>query len=151
AQLQALLADQAVRVVNMGHEGYGSSQMAWLWEHERDLVRPAAVVVFEGWNYRGAMRSHYAFLPWNAYAPGDGWTHRLSASLVDWSAAYGTARAFLYKHSRRDPCGSTARYPETSQWEAELTELLGRMARRDRVYLVRFPGLAMREDVRPLL
>ena len=151
SQLQGLLADEAVRVVNMGHEGYGSSQLAWLWEHEHDRVRPAAVVVFEGWNYRGALRSHHAFQPFNAAAPGDGWTHRLSAALVEWSAAYGSAHAYLYKHSARDPCGSTVRYPEVPEWEGELTELLARMARRDRVYLVRFPGLAMRDDVRPLL
>jgi hypothetical protein len=151
AQLQAQLADQAVRVVNMGHEGYGSSQMAWLWEHEHERVRPAAVVVFEGWNYRGALRSRYGFKPFNAASPFDAWPTRLSAALVDWSAAYGSARAYLYKHSGRDPCGSTTRYPEVREWESELTDLLTRMGRRDRVYLVLFPGLAMRDDVKPLL
>jgi hypothetical protein len=151
AQMQGLLAGQAVRIVNMGHEGYGSSQMAWLWENEHDRVRPASVVVFEGWNYRGAARSLHAFLPFNAAAPGQGWPRRVSAALVDWSAAYGSAYAYLYKRRRRDPCGGQARYPEMAEWESELSDLLTRMARRDRVYLVRFPGLAMREDVRGLL
>jgi hypothetical protein len=151
AQLQGLLADQAVRVVNMGHEGYGSSQMTWLWEHEHDRVRPATVIVFEGWNYRGAVTSRHAFKPFNASAPGDAWTRRVSSALVEHSAAYGAAFAYVYKHGRRDPCGDLAPYPETPEWEAELTEMLTRIARRDRVFLVRFPGLAMREDVRGLL
>jgi hypothetical protein len=151
AQLQGQLADEAVRLVNMGHEGYGSSQIAWLWEHEHDRVRPASVVVFDGWNYQGAPRSRYGFKPFNAAGPFDAWPTRLSAALMERSAAYGSAHAYLYKHTPRDPCGSTSRYPEIREWESELTDLLGRMGRRDRVYLVRFPGLAMRDDVKPLL
>ena len=87
AQLQGLLVDQPVRVVNMGHEGYGSSQIDWLWRHEHDHVRPAAVVVFDGWNYRGAVASRHAFQPFNAPAPGDPWPRRLSGALIEWSAA----------------------------------------------------------------
>ncbi|HET9316927.1 MAG TPA: GDSL-type esterase/lipase family protein [Vicinamibacteria bacterium] len=151
AQLQDLLADQAVRVVNMGHEGYGSSQIDWLWRHEHDHVRPAVVIVFEGWNYRGALASRHAFKPFNASAPGDSWASRLSSSLVEWSAAYGSAFAYVHKHQHRDPCGALAPYPEMAQWEAELTDLLTRISRRDRVFLVRFPGLAMRDDVQGLL
>lgn len=151
AQLQDALAGQAVRVVNMGHEGYGSSQIAWLWQHEHDRVRPASVVVFEGWNYRGAAASRLGFRPFNAPSPFDGRLRRASAALVDRSAAYGSAAAYLYKHSRRDPCGNTSRYPEMREWEDELTAALARMARRDRVFLVLFPGLAMRDDVRPFL
>jgi hypothetical protein len=151
AQLQDALADRAVRVVNMGHEGYGSSQLAGLWEHEHDRVRPASVVFFEGWNYRGALTSRRGFRPANAPSPFDGPLPRLSAALVDHSAAYGSAAAYLHKHSRRDPCGDTTRYPEMGAWEAELTAALARMARRDRVFLVLFPGLAMRDDVRPFL
>jgi hypothetical protein len=151
AQLQVLLVDQPVRVVNMGHEGYGSSQMARLWELEHDRVRPATVVLFEGWNYRGALVSRHAFKPFNTPAPGDSWAQRLSAALVDRSAAYGSVFAYVHKHARRDPCGDVVRYPEVGEWEAELTEMLARMARRDRVFLVRFPGLAMRDDVRDLL
>jgi hypothetical protein len=151
ALLQEALSDSAVRVVNMGHEGYGSSQIAWLWDHERDHVRPASVVVFEGWNYRGAMVSPRGFRPFNAPSPFAGPLGRLSAALVDRSAAYGSAAAYAYKHTRRDPCGDRVRYPEMREWEAELTEALTRMAQRDRVFLVRFPGLAMREDVRPFL
>ena len=151
AQLQGALADRAVRVVNMGHEGYGSSQIAWLWEHEHDRVRPASVVVFEGWNYRGAPVSRRGFRPFNAASPFDGPLGRLSAALVDRSAAYGSAAAYVHKHSRRDPCGDTTRYPEMREWEDELTRTLARMARRDRVFVVLFPGLAMRDDVRPVL
>lgn len=147
AQLQGLLADQAVRVVNMGHEGYGSSQIEWLWEHEHDHVRPAAVVVFEGWNYRGARASRHAFKPFNTSAPFDSWPRRASAALIDWSAAYGGAFAYVHKHQPRDPCGALVPYPEMAEWESELTAMLTRMARRDRVFLVRFPGLAMRDDV----
>jgi lysophospholipase L1-like esterase len=151
AQLQDLLVDQPVRVVNMGHEGYGTSQIDWLWRHEHDRVRPAAVVLFEGWNYRGAVASRRAFLPFNASAPGDSWARRVSAALIDWSAAYGSAFAYVHKHQRRDPCGDLSPYPEMPQWEAELTEMLVRIARRDRVFLVRFPGLAMRDDVQRVL
>lgn len=151
AQLQEALADRAVRVVNMGHEGYGSSQIDWLWRHEHDRVRPASVVVFEGWNYRGAPLSRRGFRPLNAPSPFDGPLGRLSAALVDHSAAYGSAAAFVHKRRRFDPCGDTTRFPEMREWEDELTATLARMARRDRVFLVQFPGLAMRDDVRPFL
>ena len=151
AILQGMEAGAAVRVVNMGHEGYGTGQVRWLYEHEHDRVRPAAVVVFDGWNYRGSMDSRYGFQPLNAVSRFDRWPRRLSAALLNHSAAYSSAFVYYAKHHRGDPCGSTLRFPEMAEWEAELRGTLSEMARRDRVFLVVFPGLAMRDDVRPVL
>jgi hypothetical protein len=141
----------AFRIVNMGHQGYGTGQVQWLYEHYRDTIQPALVVVHDGWNYRGIRSSRLGFQPSNAPRRTDGWSHRASAALLNRSAAYGWAYRAYHKRHLESRCGSTDPYPEMREWEDDLRRTLKEMAARDRVLLALFPGLAMRDDVEPRL
>ncbi len=152
-----------VRVVNMGHDGYGTGHIRWLYSHYREKVNPAAIIVFSGWNYRGIISSPvFSYRPVNACSRFDGWPQCLSAFLVNHSAAYGRL-IHLYGKLRSsvltpynphlyvlaDRCdGPPPPYPELAEWEEEFREVVRTMSWHSQVFLVLFPGLAMRDDVR---
>ncbi len=146
-----------VRVVNMGHEGYGIGHIRWLYHHYREKVNPVAIIIFSGWNYRGIVSSPvFSYRPVNSCSRFDGWFQCLSAFLINHSAAYG--RLFHLVQRLRQLSGSTDRcgsplppYPELAQWEEEYRETVSGMAREHRVFLVLFPGLVMRDDASPEL
>jgi hypothetical protein len=145
AELQRELP--SFRVVNMGHQGYGTGQLRWLYEHYEEAVRPVFVMLHDGWNYRGIRTSRLGFQPSNAPRSTDGWTHRTSAALLNHSAAYGWAYRTYHKKHLANRCGSLDPYPEMREWEDDLRQTLREMSERDRVLLILFPGLAMRDDV----
>jgi hypothetical protein len=151
SQVQGLIVDQPVRIVNLAVEGYGIGQERWLHEHYRERVAPEAVVLFSGWNYRGARSSQVAFKPFTSWTAQDPWPRRLSGWLLGRSAAYGMAFSAWHKRHLGDPCGPDQPYPELLEWERETREAIAAMASRDRLLVVLYPGLAMREDVRPFL
>jgi hypothetical protein len=145
--LQQLLAPTGVRVVNMGHGGWGTDQLHRLYRAERARVRPFVVLLHDGWNYRGATATRNAFVPLNAASPLDAWPVRLSAWLTDHSAFYAALRMTTRTHP---PCGTAFVYPEKSEWEQDLRALLSDMSGED-IHVILYPSLAMREDVRPFL
>lgn len=143
-------------VVNMAVNGYGSSQLRWLYDHYRDEVRPDIVVVFDGWNFRGAMTTPYAYVAPNVCSPFSGRLRCASAWLMRHSTAYALLASGVMH--RRGPAREEQRAysalertqmeAEGAAWELELRALLADAMRRDRTFLVLFPGLAMREDAR---
>lgn len=146
-----------VRMVNMGHGGYGIGHIRWLYHHYRKKVNPAAIIIFSGWNYRGIMSSPvFSYRPVNACSRFDGWLQCLSAFLINHSAAYGRlfhlGLTLSHRYAPADRCGRPPPpYPELAQWEGEYRETVRAVAREHQVFLVLFPGLAMRDDVRPEL
>jgi hypothetical protein len=145
--LQSLVAPEGVRVVNMGHGGWGTDQVHRLYRAERERVKPLAVVLHDGWNYRGASATRHAFLPLNAASPFDAWPARLSCWLTDHSALYAAVRVSERSHPH---CGTAFVFPEKAEWEEDFRSLLSDMRGED-LHVVLYPSLAMREDVRPFL
>ena len=145
--LQKQVASDGVRVVNMGHNGWGTDQVHRLYRAERDRVKPFAVVLHDGWNFRGASATRYAVLPLNAASPFDPWPTRLSAWLTDRSALYAAVRVGAHHHTR---CSTATIFPEKAEWEEDFRSLLSDM-RGENLHVVLFPSLTMREDVRPFL
>jgi hypothetical protein len=145
--LQLLLAPAGMRVVNMGHGGWGTDQLHRLYRAERARVRPSVVLLHDGWNYRGATATRNAFVPLNAASPFDAWSIRLSAWLTDHSAFYAALRMSTRAHPR---CGTAFVYPEKSEWEQDFRALVSDM-NGDNLYVVLYPSLAMRDDVQPFL
>lgn len=145
--LQKRVAREGVRVVNMGHNGWGTDQVHRLYRAERDRVKPFAVVLHDGWNFRGASATRYAVQPLNAASPFDPWPTRLSAWLTDRSALYAAVRVGTHAHTH---CSTATIFPEKAEWEEDFRSLLSDM-RGENLHVVLFPSLTMREDVRSFL
>lgn len=143
-------------IINMSVGGYGSSQVRWVYERYRDEVRPDIVIIFDGWNYRGAMTTPHAYVPPNTCSRFSGPLRCGSAWLVRHSTLYALlAAAVDARRARTRGLGReftseerASMTAECAAWELELRDLLTVATRRDRVFLVLFPGLAMRADAR---
>lgn len=148
AVAQGLLRGRYV-VRNLARSGYGTGQMRWLYAHRvRPRPRGDVVVVFEGWNGRGALTSPYGWRPVNTVSRFDRWPQHLSAFLINHSAFYGRLWHAV-NGAFSEPC-SAAELPETElqEWAREFGNLLREASQRHRVLVVAYPGLAMRDDAR---
>ena len=142
--------DQPIAVVNMGHDGYGTGQIRWLYRHYREEIKPRGIIVFEGWNYRGVLTSRLGYRPVNACSSFDSRVQCVSASLINHSSAY--SRVFhVFSRLAEPECRKPEPYGEMREWFEEFHEVIKEMQQRDEVFLVLFPGLVMRDDIRPLV
>lgn len=141
----------SVHVINSALSGYGTSQMTWLYRTYEQRVKPEAVIVYEGWNGRGAITSAYGWRPANAPSRYDTVGQALSERMVNVSALYGRLWNVI-DANRSSQCHGPAQPPdELKEWAREYEGLAREIAKSHPVYLVVFPGLAMRDDARPVL
>jgi hypothetical protein len=140
-----------VDVINMAHSGYGTSQMQWLYRSYHSHIRPAAIILFSGWNSRGAASSPYGWRPPNAHSAFDGPAQWLSAHLIGRSALYG--RLWHSVDAARATSCHAPVLPsaEVAAWAAEEEAFVREVSRTYRTFLVLMPGLAMRDDARDAL
>ena len=139
-------------VINLGHSGYGTSQLHILYERYAVKVRPDVVVVFSGWNRRGSATSRFGWRPPNASSPFDRWPQRTSAFLINYSALYGRFWNLITDRFLSPEC-VTGEEPteEAAMWVREYKELSREILRDQPLYIVLFPSLAMRSDAKTKL
>jgi hypothetical protein len=96
------------------------------------------------------MDSRFGYRPINTCSKFDNALRCLYAFLINHSAAYGRT-AHLFKRLLDGKCVVPIDYPEIAEWRRDYLRTVRLMAVRHRVYVVEFPGLAIKDDVLPEL